>query len=198
MGDDPPSRTRTREAGAGGKPGTEKAHARPQPHSLGEGLNHRGRSGAKPLPVGQVDQEASIYPAAPGQELLLLVSGPPGFVRRESQSPPTIAGISPRGRGLRTLIPRPPPGLSARHLWARGPGTGISMSPLWHRRMGSTGWAPARPDLRRRPVPWAEGGGPHKLWHGIHRTEKSLWTQGRDQEASVVRVEAGWGLNSES
>lgn len=49
-------------------------------------------------------------------------------------------------------------------------------------------------------MPWAEGGGPHKLWHGIHRTEKSLWTQGRgrDQEASVVKVEAGWGLNGES
>ena len=42
-------------------------------------------------------------PCALGQEPLLLVSGPPGFVRRQSQSPPTIAGISPRGRGLRTL-----------------------------------------------------------------------------------------------
>lgn len=48
-------------------------------------------------------------------------------------------------------------------------------------------------------MPWAEGRGPHKLWHGIHRTEKSMWTQGRDhdQEASVVKVEVGWGLNGE-
>lgn len=41
------------EVGASGRPGTEMVHSCPRLHSLGEGLNHRGSSGAKSPPSGQ-------------------------------------------------------------------------------------------------------------------------------------------------
>lgn len=82
---DPWTHTAACEVGAGGKPVTERLCTCPQLPSLGEGLNCRGSSGAKPLPLAQAGEGGLNLSCCPGswqkaggrgQELLILGSGP--------------------------------------------------------------------------------------------------------------------------
>lgn len=63
---DPWTHTAACEVGAGGKPVTERLCACPQLPSLGEGLNCRGSSGAKPLPLAQAGEGGLSLSCCPG------------------------------------------------------------------------------------------------------------------------------------